>query len=247
MQAAEVRMRRALGLDGEQLRARPAQERADTSQRPAERFSAPGHKRRFVHDGEVPVTLVHGLVSGRREHSDTNGGRPGASAQPTNRLEVAEAALTAEIATRERAERGLQEAQAMVHDLQTKLGHADLARQEAVEALRRERETAVALRVALQQVEDQLAVARQAQEGAERALADPRERQAMPPDEAADVPPRPRRGRKPRAETLAAADSGAPKLPTRKAVGRPRSTESAAAREPKPIRWWLTPRAKKKR
>ncbi len=241
-------MRRALGLEGEQLRSRPAQERADASQRPAERFSTPGHKRRFVHDGEVPVTLVHGLVSGRRsEHADGNGTRGGANAQPTNRLEVAEAALTAEIATRDRAERALQEAQAMVHDLRTKLGHADLARQEAVEALRREREISAGLRAALQEVEDQATVARQAQEAGERAQADLRERRATRSDEVADVPPRPRRGRKPRAEILATADMAAATTTPRKGPGRPRSTEPAPAREPKPIRWWLTPRAKKKR
>ena len=192
-------MRRALGLDGEQLRSRPAQERVDLPQRPAERFSTPGHKRRFVHDGEVPVTLVHGLVSGRREQTDGNGTRAGANAQPTNRLEVAEAALAAEIATRERAERGLAEAQAMVHDLRTKLGHADLARQEAVEALRREREASAALRASLQEAEDQVTAVRQAQEAAERALADLRERQVRRSDAVADEPPRKRRGRKPRA------------------------------------------------
>lgn len=250
MQAAEARMRRALGLDGEQLRSRPPQERADGPQRPAERFSTPGHKRRFVHDGEVPVTLVHGLVSGRREHADGNGGvRPGANAQPTNRLEVAEAALAAEIATRDRAERALQEVQAMVHDLQTKLGHADLARQEAVEALRREREAMAGLRALLQEAEDQTMAARQAQEAAERALAELRELRATQSEDVEDVPPRPRRGRRPRAETLAAADIAAATttVAPRKGPGRPRATEAGPAREPKPIRWWLTPRAKKKR
>lgn len=247
MQAAEARMRRALGLDAEQLRARSAQERIEAPQRPADRFSVPGHKRRFVSDGEVPVTLVHGLVSGRREHADGNGARGGANAQPTNRLEVAEAALAAEIATRERTERALQEAQATIHDLQTKLGHADLARQEAVEALRREREAAIALRASLQEFEDQVTAARQAQEAAECASADPRERQATQSDAVADVLPRPRRGRKPGAKTLAAADTVAATTTPRKKVGRPRSTEATPAREPKPIRWWLTPRAKKKR
>jgi hypothetical protein len=249
MEAAEARMRRALGLDGEQLRARPPQERIDTPQRPAERFSTPGHKRRFVHDGEVPVTLVHGLVSGRREHADTNGSRPSTNAQPTNRLEVAEAALAAEIATRERAERSLQEAQATIHDLQTKLGHADLARQEAVETLRREREAAVALRASLQEAEDQAAAARQAKGTVEHAPADPREDQAMWSDDVAveDVPPRPRRGRKPRPKILAPTDTVTATTTPRKGPGRPRLTEKGPAREPKPIRWWLTPRAKKKR
>jgi hypothetical protein len=253
MQAAEARMRRALGLDGEQLRARPMQDRVDSPQRPGERFT-PGHKRRFVHDGEVPVTLVHGLVSGRREQSDGNGTRGGTNAQPTNRLEVAEAALAAEIATRERIERSLQEAQAAVHDLQTKLGHADLARQEAVEALRREREVAAGLRISLHELGDQVAAARQAQEAAERALAELREQQAAQSEnvDVVDVPVRPRRGRKPGVKMsgvkiLAAAETVATTLAPRKGPGRPRTKEPAPAREPKPIRWWLTARGKKKR
>jgi hypothetical protein len=247
MQAAEARMRRALGLDGEQLRSRPPQERGDTPQRTADRFSTQGHKRRFVHDGEVPVTLVHGLVSGRREHADGNGSRPNTNAQPTNRLEVAEAALAAEIATREKAERSFAEAQAAVHDLRTKLGHADLARQEAVETLRRERETTAGLRASLQEAEEQVTAARQAHEAAEKALADLRERQATRSVATVDEPPRPRRGRKPRAEILAAAETVAAPVAPRKGPGRPRKTESKPAREPKPIRWWLAPRAKKKR
>ena len=240
-------MRRALGLDGEQPRPRPPQERGDSPQRPAERFSTPGHKRRFVHDGEVPVTLVHGLVSGRREQAEGNGARNGSNGQPANRLEVAEAALASEIATRDRIERSLAEAQAMVHDLQTKLGHADLARQEAVEVLRREREATAALRASLQEVEAQVTAARQAQETAERALADLRERQATLVDDVAEEPPRPRRGRKPRTEAAATTDLAAAPATPRKGPGRPRSTEAAPAREPKPIRWWLTPRGKKKR
>ena len=246
MQAAEARMRRALGLDGEQLRSRPAIDRTDSPQRPAERFSNPGHKRRFVHDGEVPVTLVHGLVSSRREQPDGNGTRGGTNAQPTNRLEVAEAALAAEIATRERAERALAEAQAVVHDLQTKLGHADLARQEAVEALRRERESSSGLRASLQEAEDQVAAARQAQQAAETALAESRDRRATPVQDVVEVPPRPRRGRKPRAEILAAAEQDAAATQPRKGPGRPRTKEPKPAREPKPIRWWITPRTKKK-
>jgi hypothetical protein len=245
MQAAEARMRRALGLGGEQ--ARPPQERSNTVQRPADRFSTPGHKRRFVHDGEVPVTMVHGLVSNRRDHPEGNGIRGGANAQPTNRLEVAEAALAAEIATRERTERALAEAQAAVHDLQTKLGHADLARQEAVEALRRERESMATLHDALHELQAQVTVAREAQEAAERALTELREHKPTPPEEVQEEQPRPRRGRRPRAEMTAVADAVAAAIKPRKGPGRPRSTESKSARDPKPIRWWLASRTKKKR
>jgi hypothetical protein len=267
MQAAEARMRRALGLDGEQLRPRPAPERVEQPQRQMERFPLNGHKRRFVHDGEVPVTLVHGLTPGRRDHADANGARNG-HAQPTNRLEVAEAALAAEIANRERAERAYHDAQAAVHDLRTKLGHADLARQEAVETLRRERESTAELRASFQEMQEQLATARQAQQMAETALAELQERQSAPPPEeeapeevvVEEPPPRPRRGRKPRAETVAKAERTTAKMARspakaertaaatkpRKGPGRPRK-DAAAAREQKPIRWWLSPRSSKKR
>lgn len=238
-------MRRALGLEGEQLRHRPAQERVEPPPRPTERFVPGGHKRRFVHDGEVPVTVVHGLISGRREHGDGNGNRNGNHTAPTNRLEIAEAALAAEIATRERTERALQEAQAAVHDLRTKLGHADLARQEAVEALRREREATEERQAELQEAQAQVAAAQEAREVAERALEELREELAKPVEPVpAPVAPA-RRGRKPRAETAAVAEPSEPATKPRK-VGRPRMKAAAPAREPKPIRWWLTPRKKRK-
>jgi hypothetical protein len=330
MQADEDRMRRALGLYGDQPRPRATPERTDSPPaRPVERFGGTGHhKRRFVHDGEVPVTLVHGLVSSRREHVEGNGSR-GANGQPTNRLEVAEAALAAEIATRERTERALQEAQATIHDLQTKLGHADLASQEAIETLRRERESAAELRGAWQSAEERIAEARQAQTAAEQALAALQDRIAepveataeppvellprrrgrkpriqtaaepglaglqdwiaepvetspdvpvellprrrgrkprvqtaaepvlaglpewiaepvVPPDEPPAEPPPPRRrGRKPRAQTMAEAATATAK--PRKTAARGRAKQAVTAREPKPIRWWVTPRGKKKR
>ena len=265
MQATEARMRRALGLDGEALRMRPPQERTDPPPRPAERFVMGGHKRRFVHDGEVPVTVVHGLVSGRREHHDGNGSRNANHTPPTNRLEVAEAALAAEIATRERIERALQEAQAAVRDLRTKLGHADLAHQETAGALQRERETVTALRVALEAAQAEASAARaeadaarqaehaaaQAQHVAEQArhmaehaleeLRTPRPAPTQPVVVAEEEAPRPRRGRKPRAEAAAPA----PAKP-RKPILRTRTKTAAPAREPKPIRWWLTSRKKKR-
>ena len=243
-------MRRALGLQGEPLRARSATERIEQPQtaRPAERFAPGGHKRRFVHDGEVPVTLVHGLVSGRRDHGDGNGGRNGnGNSAPTNRLEVAEAALAAEIATRDRAERALQESQAAVHDLRTKLGHADLARQEAVEALRREHEATETLRADLHEAQAQATAARLAQEAAELALAELRERRAIAVDTIPAETPRPRRGRKPRDKAAAPAEPApvAPKL--RKPAVRARVKKAAPSRDPKPIRWWLSARTKKKK
>lgn len=266
MQADEARMRRALGLYGDQARARATPDRTDPPPRQMDRFTGTGHtgtghtgpghigaghKRRFVNDGEVPVTLVHGLVSNRREHADGNGTRNGAHAQPTNRLEVAEAALAAEIATRERIDRALQEAQTTIHDLQTKLGHAELARQEAVETLRREREAMIELRASLQQAKEQAAAAHQAHEAAERAVAEQQERMAAPAGvlELEEAPPRPRRGRKPRVQmpVLIEPTLDLDVAEPRKSPVRGRPKDAAPGREPKPIRWWITPRVTKKR
>src|SRR5665213_2711120 len=65
MEAQQARMRRALGLNGESARMRAPQERGDSSpSRQMERFTPGINKRRFVQDGEVPVTLVNGLTPG---------------------------------------------------------------------------------------------------------------------------------------------------------------------------------------
>lgn len=196
--------------------------------RPAERFTPSVHKRRFVQDGEVPVTLVHGLTGARREHHEA--GAPARVVAPTNRLEVAETALAAEISSREKAEKALAEAQAMVQQLQTKLGHADLARQDAVAALQRETQTITDLRAALADAEARAAAAEAARGAADNALATAHEQVAG--DDATVVPPEPvRRGRKPKAgaanEALGASVKGG---------------DVDSAREPKPVRWWVTPK-----
>lgn len=150
-------MRRALGLAGGAAKPR-APDRQEPAQRPGERFMPGhnGHKRRFVQDGEVPVTLVSGRRDGVGDTTSHRG--PSVSGAPS-RLEAAENALAHETATRHQAERALADAQAAVHDLQTKLGHAELARVEAVEGLRREQETVVSLRAELRACEERLRVA----------------------------------------------------------------------------------------
>ncbi len=234
----EARIRRAWGLDGEAPRMRlPERVEPAPMPRPAERFTPGAHKRRFVQDGEVPVTLVHGLTGARREHHEPSAAR---AAAPTNRLEVAETALAAEISSRERAEKALAESQAMVQQLQTKLGHSDLARQDALAALQREKETIADLRTALAEAEaravaeaDARAVAVEAARvAAENALA---AAQAKPAgnDETVERPAPARRGRKPKALATSAG---------RTAAASAKSADVPSGREPKPIRWWLTPK-----
>jgi hypothetical protein len=109
-----------------------------------------GTRRRFVQEGQVPVVIVN------REAGDAPlvGRAARTAAALPERLRDHEAALAAEQLARQRAERALQDAQAIVHELRTKLGHAELARQElesqraasaaALTRMREERDTALA-------------------------------------------------------------------------------------------------------
>src|SRR6185312_13951062 len=65
MDDAEQQMRRALGLYGDAPRPRPENERSEPAQRAGGGFMQGVHRRRFVQDGEVPVTVV------RRDAPDT--------------------------------------------------------------------------------------------------------------------------------------------------------------------------------
>jgi hypothetical protein len=134
LRAAEARMRRALGLNNttSQTQAMPP---------PATPTASTSHpqRRRFVRDGEVPVTVIH------RDQGDASG---------ANALEAARQGLREQVAAREHAEHLLQEAQATIRDLQTKLAHERLARDEAVQRVDGERQTAEQV---LQSVREELA------------------------------------------------------------------------------------------
>jgi len=185
---AESQMRRALGLLGDAPRQRPDVDRVDQPARSGERFGGGLHRRRFVQDGDIPVTVVR-----REPGHDAPAHRVIAPATgPTSsRLQRTEAALAAATAAREKAERSLNETLSVVRDLQTKIGHAELAKNEAVEALRRERELTTQLRARAEECEarlneacdraradddaangyqDQLSDERQARKAAEKAL-----------------------------------------------------------------------------
>ena len=184
LDTAEERMRHALGLRGGAPSAPVRLPPDRASQLPRHRVPEPGspHRRhRFVQDGEVPV--VH--VSRRAEAT----GDP--LSQGSNRLQAAEAAGQAERAGRERAERALHAAQATMHELQTKLGHAELALAEAqAEARNRVGELEELRAVGLERdlrlgaAEDACRSAEQAAQAAKTALED--ERQAR---RAASKPP----------------------------------------------------------
>jgi hypothetical protein len=144
LQATEAQMRRALGLHN----ASPTQDR------PVPSRTAPGasssQRRRFVRDGEVPVSVI------RRDQDD------GANA---NKLDATRQALREQAEAREHAEHLLQEAQATIRDLQTKLAHERLAKDEAIQRVVSEQQV---VEQALQRVQDELAVERDCRQKAEQ-------------------------------------------------------------------------------
>jgi hypothetical protein len=169
-----------------------------------DRLAGDRQKRRFVHDGEVPVVVLGG----------SNMGSSSSGVTATNRLAVAETALDAERVARKQVERTLSEAQALVHDLQTKIGHAGLARDEAVEAVRQ-------LKAETQRLEELLEAERRARAEAEHALRTTLDRRSAPATQGVRPEPSQPSARK-RGRSLALQD-------------RPRKPH---VKEPKPVKWW---------
>jgi hypothetical protein len=143
LRATETPMRHALGLRG------------GSSSRSSTSDSQP-QRRRFVRDGEVPVTVI------RRDHHPD--GEPG-----TNQLDATRLAVRSEAAASARAERSLAEAQVVIRDLQTKLAHERLAKDEALDAAQRSETDKLTVLGTLHTVEAELAAERLARRNAEDA------------------------------------------------------------------------------
>jgi hypothetical protein len=243
MDDVEAQMRRALGLFGGGLKARAEQPHRE-----------PGHvrnispmKRRFVQEGEVPVTVV------RR---DPDAGSPSASP-----LQLAETALANEVSARKNVERLLADTQAQIRDLQTKIGHAELARAEANSQARQDKETLAELRAAadesvrahreilersaaaegrIEMLRASLRGERSARTMAEAKLAaaeDARRSMEASLNELSTQPASPR-------------PLGRSTPPPLRSVAR-KQTQAATTKvrepEPEPIKWWLTPAKPTKR
>ena len=230
-------MRRALGLTGDRaVRSSPPQTerpQAGPPGRQAGRSPADKPRHRFVQDGTVPVTVIS-----RHRPDEADG-------LPTGRAAI-EAALRDERAARDRAERSLQEALATGRDLQTKLGHAELAHREALATAQAARAEVDALRAERQERElrwtEDLATERAARLAAEAALTgatrarEPAKRTrvsapaAQPALDLQDASPAP----------MAKASTKVAAKRTRKAASEPRR------REPQPVKWWLTSARKRR-
>jgi hypothetical protein len=227
--AAEAQMRRALGLHG-QTQTRPAPSHSTTTTN-----GLHPQRRRFVQDGEVPVTVIH------RDHrsDDVSGG---------NQLDAARQAIRTQAAARERAERLLAEAQAAIRDLQTKLAHERLAKDEAIQRADAEKQ---ASEQALQATRMELMAERLARQNAEaigRAAVEASEVVALANQDAAAVPTVRRPVGRPR-KTAAAKPDQAPIRLTHTARKKPAVADDvtgpgkrgrpAKPRSSKPIKWWL--------
>ena len=108
-------MRRALGLDRETSHVSQATHSSNPS-------NGPHQRRHFARDGDVPVTMVHSDSGSRFQQ-----------------LDAARQALRQQTAAREEAERLLADARNTIHDLETKLGHERLARDEVMQRVNAER------------------------------------------------------------------------------------------------------------
>ena len=271
--AAESQMRKALGLLGESPRHRQETDRMDQPARMGDRFGGASgglHRRRFVQDGDIPVTVL------RRDqgHEQPVYRSVAAPAAPTSsRLQRTEAALAAETASREKAERSLAETQFAVRDMQTKIGHAELAKNEAIDALRQERESIGQLQAdgeasdsrlqqALEQVriaeqqaqayQDQLADERHARKAAEKALRateaarDAAEQLVRTLSEETPAPSPPPVRIEPVRRQRTVAEPEVVAVAVRR--GRPPAVVVVPEAEPEPVKWWLnTKPAGKKR
>ena len=224
-------MRRALGLTGDHaVRSSPSQtERQQAGPppgRPAGRSPADKPRHRFVPDGAVPVTILN-----RHRPDEADG-------PPAGRVAM-EAALQDERAARDRAERSLQEALAVVRDLQTKLGHTELAHREVLGAAQEARAAADNLRAENQERElrwtEDLAAERTARLAAEAALAgaaharEPIRRTRISASAA-----------QPALDLQDASPAPVTKAPAKAAVRRTRKAAMASGQhEPEPVKWWL--------
>ena len=115
--------------------------------------------------GDIPATVL------RRDQPHEAPPHRGVAAPPpptTSRLQRTEAALAAETAARDKAERLLAETQNVMRDLRTKIGHAELAKNEAVEALRHERDSIGQFRTEIEALRQQLEEAHAQVQAAER-------------------------------------------------------------------------------
>jgi hypothetical protein len=202
LESIETRMRRALDLVGGSAGSeRPQGEAPKPDGRSIGQPIAVRPRQRFALDGATPFETA-------RRHR-----------QIDNRTTDRAPAVNPD------GERSLQEALATIHDLQTKLGHADLRAQEMAGTLQAERTKSEALQAGmLEQVnalEKRLAAEQASRAAVEASLLN---LQATLPDHNAEAP----------------VPVSAPVK-----VKAPRKAAAPKQREPQPVKWWIKKPAKR--
>ncbi len=127
----EARMREALGLRSDGTRM--PSPHGHRPERQLDHATGSPRRHRFVQEGEVPVEVMT-----LRDHNTRSPG--GLGSIPRHRVD--ESAMAAERMAREQAERAFAELTERLREIQTKLGHAELARDEAL-ALAARRQTQI--------------------------------------------------------------------------------------------------------
>jgi hypothetical protein len=220
LRAEEAQMRHALGLDGQMQAPRP-DEQPPPPGPGHDRLSLHRPPRRFVKDGEVPVTVV------RRTHPAE--GVASIAPAASNQLEAARQTIRSQAVATERAERALNDAQAAIRDLRTKLAHERMAKEEAFQTVRRletERDAALGTlqtmrvdlateRVGREKLEQELRKAVDARHAAETAQQMPRRPRGRPRKVLAPIDPLapPRKRGRPRKVVAMPTDVATP-MPT---------------------------------
>ena len=213
--AAETQMRRALGLasDKPTRDGAPPESTRRLSLRPRSSDALPSGRpaRRFVQDGDVPVTVVRGRWAQG----------PGSQEPVINRLAIAEAAAETERSKSERLERSLRDSLETIRDLQTKQAHIELARDEAVQALKGSAAALESLHTALRSHQEQLALMQAAVKASDRAVR---------AGSTALSAGRTARAASETAPQEAVSTRRSPKKPTKRTRSAPRSSEKPARR-----------------
>ncbi len=224
---SETRMRQALErLSGERFggapRPQPAPHSPTHSPAQSSSFSSAGPRRhRYVQDGEVPVVQIS-PAGGRRR--DVMSSAPVPSDAPADNLRQA---VAQERAGRMRAEQALERAQATIHALETRLGHAEITQREAADLARAHAADVARLRGELAEqagwlkaAQTEAAEARERQRELEYSRAEARYADDTDDDVVVEPPPL-------RAKTV-----------------KPRVAKAAIpvveVDEPEPVKWWLT-------
>jgi hypothetical protein len=222
LRAAEAQMRRALGLDG---RLTSEHDTRSPSPAPTGTHHTP---RRFVRDGDIQVAVV--------QRSQENG-------TATNRLAAVQQALAEQTEARDQVERFLQEAQATIKELQTKLAHERMANDESV---RRAEDGRQAILDALQTAQKELEFQRQARWQAEQerdeaiAARQEVEERLLAATPAVEAPKLSRRAVRGKSDETGKADTLAPMAPPVAAQQRGRRGRSPKVKESgdEVVEWW---------